>query len=291
MENDHKIQNKIVQTYTGDMAEVLENDKEGLVKKIIHGEKEHEEERENLSPESKKNKLFLYVGVLLISLAVVTLSFFFFFKKEINTVPVKEQFTPIIFNDQSSFLEIFGLKKEEIMQAVLNQVNATEVKNGGVEGIYLTENKKIIGLRRFISLIKSNFTPGDNLLFVNDNFLLGVVNIGVSSTETNRKGFFILLKVREVADIFSALRAWEGKMLSDLSGFIGVNISSETNYLFTKEFQNGIVNNKNARILYDKDGKIVLAYIFADDNSVIITNTENAAHEIMLRLASAQKKQ
>jgi len=44
------------------------------------------------------------------------------------------------------------------------------VQSGGVEGIYLTENKQIIGLRRFLSLIESSFAPGGNTLFVNNNF-------------------------------------------------------------------------------------------------------------------------
>ena len=118
-----------------------------------------------------------------------------------------------------------------------------------------------------------------------------IVNGGTDTARVSGEGFFILLKVRETADIFGALRAWEDKILFNLSGFFGINLSSETNYLFTKDFEDGIVNNKNARILYDKDGKIILMYIFADDNSVIITNTENAAREIMLRLTSSKKKQ
>ena len=54
MEKDDKTHNKIVQTYAEDMAKVLENNTEGLVKKIIHGEEEHEQEKKNLSPKSKK---------------------------------------------------------------------------------------------------------------------------------------------------------------------------------------------------------------------------------------------
>ena len=226
----------------------------------------------------------MFASFLFISFALIIL-FFFLFKKEDNTVSVEKQFTPIIFTDQSSLLEISGLKKEEIVQTVLNEINTTKVKVGGVEGIYTTENKKIIGLRRFISLIKSNFTPGNNTLLVNDNFLMGVVNNNES------KDFFILLKVRSNADIFDALRAWEGKMFYDLYGFFGLNISADNNYLLTKDFQDGIVDNKNARVIYDKDGNIAMAYIFADDNSVVITNSQNTAHEIILRLTSSQKKQ
>ena len=290
MEKDKKLEHKIVETYAGDMAEVLENDREGLVKKIIHGEEKREEEKKNLSPKSKQNRLFMIVGILFIMLALLILSFFFF-KTDINTVKIEEQFTPIIFNDQSAFIEVSSLNKEEIAQTILSEINTTKVKEGGIEGIYLTENKKIIGLRRFITLIKSNFIPGDNPIFINDNFLLGAVNIKINPLETTRLGFFILLKIRGAADIFDALRLWERKMLSDLAPFLSVNISSETNYLFTKDFEDGIVNNKNARVLYDKNKKAVLMYIFADDNSVIITDTENAAREIMLRLASSKKKQ
>ncbi len=279
------------ETYAEDMAKVIENDKEGLVKKIIHGEERHEEEKKNLSPESKKNKLLMFSSVLLIVLSLIILFFFLFLKTEIETVPVEKQFTPIIFNDRSAFLEVSGLKKEEIEQTILNEVNNTKAKVGGIEGIYLTENKQIIGLRRFISLIKNNFVPGDNTLFVQDNFLLGAMLTGLKSTSPQDGDFFILLKVRSTTDIFDALRAWEEKIFSDLYKFFEINLSKETNYLLTKEFQDGIVENKNARILYGQDENIVMMYVFADDNSVIITNSQPAVHEIILRLASSQKKQ
>src|ERR1035437_1688456 len=290
MEKDEKI-NSVVRTYTEDMAEVLENDTQGLVKKIIHGAKEHEQERENLSPESKKNKFFMIVSILLIVLAVITLSFFIFKNSVSNTVSVLKQFVPIIFNDQSTYIEVSALNRDEIIQTVLNEVNATKVQVGGVEGIYLTENKQMIGLRRFIALIKSSFAPGDNTLFVNDNFLMGAMQTGLKSTSPTAGNFFILLKVRSNADIFNSLRLWEPNLLTDLHGFFGTNVSSDTSYLFKKEFQDGIVENKNARILYDNNGKIVMMYIFADDNSVIITDSQEAAHEIILRLTSGQTKQ
>ena len=290
MEKNNETQNRIVKTYAEDMAEVIENDTQGLVKKIIHEEEEHQAEKKNLSPESKKNKFFMLVSFLLIVLALFTL-FFFFFKKDTNTVPIEKQFVPIIFNDQSTYFEVSALNKDEIAQTVFNEVNNTKVKVGGVEGIYLTENKQIIGLRRFIALIKGNFIPGDNPLFVNDNFLMGAVLTGLKSTSPTAGDFFLLLKVRSTTDVFDSLRASETKMFSDLHGFLGINISSDTNYLLTKNFEDSIVENKNARVLNDKDGNPVLIYIFADDNSVIITGSANAAHEIMLRLASGEKTQ
>ena len=77
-------------------------------------------------------------------------------------------------------------------------------------------------------------------------------------------------------------------MFFDLHGFFGVEITPETKYLLSKEFENGIIENKNARILYDQDGKIVMMYILANNTSVVFSNTENATHEIVLRLASSE---
>lgn len=281
MEPENKIQHGHVQTFAEDMAGVLEGDREGLIKKIIHGEEEHEMEKRNLSPESKKNKFFLLISAILLVLGVA-LVLAFLLNKTDNTVPVAEQFVPLIFNDKSDFVEVADFNKDKIEQTIFNQTNGTDVKNGGVEGFYLTVNKQTVWLRQFIALIKGSFVAG-NASVVGENFLMGVVN-GKS------KDFFILIKVRSLADVFDSLRAWENKMFFDLHGFFGVEISADTSYLLTKNFDDGVVENKNARILHDKDDNIVLMYIMADDDSIIITNTEAATHEIMLRLASSQVK-
>jgi len=173
---------------------------------------------------------------------------------------------------------------------VSNTVQKTKVKRGGVEGIYLTYNKKLIGLREFLSTIKSSFAPGDNRLFISDSFLMGVVNGATDASLSSDKFFFILLKVRSLTDVFDGIRAWENKMFFDLHGFFGLDISSATNSLLTRGFEDSIVENKNARILYDDTRNIVMMYILANDNSVIITNSEIATYEIMRRLASSQIK-
>lgn len=281
MEKDNEIKHNIAHTYAEDMAEVIEGDKSGLVKKIIQGEQEHEMEKSNLSPESRKNKFFMWVGILCFGLSIALLSFLLL-KKEAPTVPVAQQFTPLIFNDTSTSLDVAGFSKDLMVGNISNLGKAAALKQGGVGGIYLINNNKNVGLREFLKLLKSSFIPGD-LNLVSDNFLLGVVN-GAT------KDFFMLLKVRSIIDIFDSLRAYENTMFSDLHGFFGKDISAETKYLLTANFTDGIVENKNARILYDKDGSIVMMYVFADDNSVVITNTIAAAHEIMLRLAATKVK-
>ena len=276
------VKNKNVKTYAEDMAKVIESGERGIIKKIIHEQEEPEAEKKNLSPESKKNKLFMLVSVALVVLAFLTIISIIVFRQKIFTVAVAPQFVPIIFTDQNKFLEIGGLNKDKIIQTVLNEMNTAKVKVGGIEGIYFTNDKNPVLLREFVKLIGGSFVPGQTI-FVSDNYLLGVVN-------NKAKDLFILLKVRSFADIFDGMKAWENKMFYDLHGFFGIGITSETNYLLTKNFEDGIVENKNARILYDNEGKIILMYVFADDTSVVITDTQETVHEIMLRLASGQIK-
>ena len=281
---------KVVQTFAGDMAEVIESDKAGLVKKIIHGEEQNEAEKINLSPQSKKNRIFLFISILLIMASCATLAYFAS-QKGPAAVAVAPQFVPLVFTEKSDYIEVGTFSTPELTQAVLNEVNTTTVPEDGVEGIYLTVNKQIVGLRQFITLINGNFSPDPNPLLVSDNFLMGVVNNAMVATPTQGNGFFILLKVRSNQDIFDSMHAWEPKMFSDLHGFLGITIDSANQYLLTKDFADGVIENKNARILSDNAGNIVLMYVYADDNSVVIASTESAADEIMLRLSGSQAPQ
>ncbi len=281
-DKDNKIISKVVKTYAEDMAKVIEYNEGGLIKKIIHEQEEKELERNGLSPETKKNRTFLIVSMVLISLALVSLVSYLALKKEIYTVNVKIQFIPLIYVDGTSFREVAGLSKEKIAQTIFNAVNNTTVDNNGIEGIYLTENKSVIGLKKFIDLIKGSLSL-DKIAFPNDNFMLGAVN-------KSTKDFFILLKVSSFVNSFSVIRSWEGKMFNDLHRFFGYTINADTNYLDTKSFEDAIVENKNARVLYDKDNNIVMMYVLADDQSVIFTNTEEVIREVTFRLTAGKIK-
>jgi len=169
----------------------------------------------------------------------------------------------------------------------LNQINSSEIQNGEVEGIYLSNNKKPIGFREFINIIRGNI-PLDKITFLSDNFLLGINDTTNSITFKPNKNLFFILQMRSISDVFSAMKIWENKMFLDLYGFLGILINTDNNYLLTKDFEDGIVQNKNARILKDNDGNIVLMYVFVNDTSILITNSEDTAKEIITRLAYNQ---
>jgi len=289
MESDEKIKNKVVKTYAEDMANAIEESGGGLIKKIIHEQEEKEAQNKTLSPESRKNQAYLIAGSALLLMALAGVAFLLSVKEDISSVPIGAQFTPIIFADKTQFKEIDGLDKDGIMKAIANEIRILDVKAKGVGVFYLTTSKKIVGFKGFLRLIKSDaaLEPTD---FIDDHFLLGVVNGREEPALPEGKDFFILLKVRSFADAFPFMLAWEKTILSDLYGPLGVSLSSETSYLLTENFEDGVVENKNARILYDKNREIVVMYVFADEKSVVLTGTERAARELMLRLVQSRVK-
>lgn len=269
-----------VQTYTADMAKALEGNREGLIQKIIHEQEAKEAAKESLAPQSEKNKIFIGISAILLFFAFAIVVFFAL-KKDVGTVEVAQQFSPIIFTDNTTLEDITGLTKDKITSLVLNEIRSTSVKDGGIEAIYLTENKELIGLRRLMTLLKASFAPQPSV--ISDNFMIGVLN-------KDTKDVFFLMKTGSFQDTFPVMRAWEERMFYDLHGFFGMAVNPLTNYLLTKPFEDGIVANKNARILYDSQRKIVMMYIFADDSSIIISSTKAVAGEVMLRLSSGQIK-
>jgi len=278
MENEENLKNKNVETYVADMARVVDGQEGIYIKKIIEDQEKNKEKNTSLSISNIKNKIFILVGLFLIFASIGALGYMEFSKKKIFRVNVIQELTPIIYLDNSVFKEVADLSKEQIFQSMANEIFSSEVKQGGVLGIYLTENKKNIGLRNFLTIISANVDQKE-MSFVDDNFLIGAANL-------DKKYQFILLKVRSFSDVFDVMHSWEDKMFYDLHSFFNIDLSSTTNYLVTKDFEDAIVQNKNARILKDSEEKIVLMYIFINETSLIITNSDLAAREIGLRLSS-----
>lgn len=283
--DEHKKQKaKNIETYAEDMASAIRGGEHGLIKKMIHEQETSEEEKKRLSPDSQKNRLFSLFGAGLIISAVVLLVFFGAFERDTGSVYVPPQFEPIVFTDSTEFIDVTELEKEAIYNLVRAKANDFPLSPAQVSGIYLAENKKVIDFARFMTLIQGNF-PSDKMEVVQGNFLIGI--FGKEEAEGRSSGdVFVILKVKSFLDIFDAMRRWEDKLILDVAGLFGMNISGGPDSLLLKGFEDGFVENKNARILHDDLGNVVFMYIFADNNSIIITSSLPAAQDALLRLSA-----
>ncbi len=280
MANEEKSETRSVETYTDDMVKVLESDQGGTIKKIIDEEEEKERQKKDVSPQSVKNRTYMIVGAALLVLAVGAIGSAAFLGKKVSMAPVQPPLQPAVFTDDNSFNPIDGLSGKQVSALIANKVAGTEVKKGGIEGIFLTTGGKDVNFGNFISAINGHF-PQNSTSFVTD-FPLGAY-AGEASKDP-----ILLLKATSFDDIFDTMRAWEPKMFSDLYGLFNIPLNADTNYLLTEDWTDGIVANKNARILYDKTGSVVMMYVYADDTSVIVTDNAAAAVEVMSRLSGAK---
>lgn len=271
----------VVKTYAEDMASAIDHVEGGMIRQIIQDQEEGQKREENVSPESTKNRMLMLISSVLIISAFVSLFFVFNSRGNVPTVETVKQMKNMIFVEQNKFLEIEGFSKTQIIETIKNEVSDVQLKNGGIEAIYLTENKNVVTFARFMELIKSN-VPVEVTSYTNNNFMIGVYN------NNDEKSLFILMKVKSFTDIFPGMKIWENKMWSDLHDLFDMELNADTKYLLTKNFEDNIINNKNSRALYDTEKNKILEYVFVDETSVIVISNSDAVKEVMGRLYSAQ---
>jgi len=253
-----------IQTYAEDMTKAIEDSGGALVRKVIEEEEAHE--REKRHPEERKNRFFALGGsvLLLLGLGVV---FYFFMNRE-RAVPLPPPpppaELPILKADTFIDIDLGERNKDEIREIILEKVSQAPLADKEIGEVRLTKSGDRVELRRFIALAGMNL-PLDKLDFVDDKFFLGVISIN------GAREAFLIIKMREFQDIFPALRDWEKKMYADLRKIFLLGVAPENDYLLSKEFKDGILNNKNARLLEASTGDVAMFYIFANPQSVVIS--------------------
>ena len=284
-----------VHTLAGDMQDVLSENKGGVVKEMIHAEEKREADRIERSPETPKNQRFLMFGALMIVIALVAVVFSAL-NKESFVLNVSPKFEPIIFNDHYEFIPIDDMELPKIVEQLYLVRDFSEVEAGGIEGAYMASGNRILGLSSFLEILESDFRPTREN-FLKENFMSGFF---ITQTKPPRPtdgnppkaegDLFLILETRTFVDLFDDMKEWEERMFLDLHELFQIELSPATGHLLTKDFQNHIVGNKDGRALFYDQGGIALMYVYAGDSFVIITDSEDAAIEVIARLAGSRVK-
>jgi len=169
LKNNPKMENpnKKIKTLADDMTDVIKENKDGVIKKIIHQEEAKDKARELRSPETPRNKRFLFFGTLFLFLALGAFAFGIL-SKDSFIIQVAPRFRPIIFNEEHLFFDVADLKTEEIATQLDQILAETEVPKGGILGTYPTHGKKVLKLNNFMEVLGSEFrATRDN--FIKDN--------------------------------------------------------------------------------------------------------------------------
>lgn len=275
---------KGLRTYAKDLGESVVSQKGGIIKMAITDEAKREAEEKNISFGSAKNKLFL-IGSIALIIAGIASIFFLWPKNQAVVMPaVSGQNQPIIFSDSSKIIDITGLPKEKILQNIQNEVGNARIPANTVENMVIGQTtagvKYIVQTKQFFSAIGSAIPP-ELLQTLDSKFMLGI-------HASNGNQPFILLNTNSFNDAYQGMLTWEDRLFDDVYLMFHIDVSDDRMQLFNKKFEDGIMENKNARIIKDDTGNIILMYAFLSNQTIAITTNANTLGELINRL-NAQK--
>ena len=108
---------------------------------------------------------------------------------------------------------------------------------------------------------------------------------------------FLVLKINYYAGAFSGMLEWENSIENDLqnildlplpnnSGIMTEGSGTSTTLISVNQsgFTDSVIANRDTRILKDGSGGTILLYFFPDNNTIVITGSQNAAQIVSEKL-------
>lgn len=276
---------KSIRTYQSDMADAVRMN-EGSVIKIAVAEQERHAREQQFEVKTERASTAFAVGSIifaLIGLSVLGYAFIATRQKEVvvTGTPLNQS---LITNDGTKPLVISGKNKQEIAKEFYTLASVVQEKDGAVLNINpLNEDstaKTRPTAKEFISALQTGM-PGPLYRSLADDYMIGSVTVmGKSSA-------FMILKPTSFDYAYSGMLTWEKKMVDDLFIMFNIGVAGDDKYLLSKPFQDSILKNQDARILYDNEGQVKLLYLFVNnDDLIIIAESESAVVEILNRLGT-----
>lgn len=281
-QNDENL--KVLRTYTSDMADVIRDNEISAIK-IAMDEKEKKDQ--NLlyrkSEGSNVTKIIWIIGGVILIIVAILGSYFLLKKNKIvEVVPITiSDSETFISYDTSSYIDVTDINNVSDLSNLISKENQTNIKS--VEAIFLTKKvndiSQILSSSDFLSLIGST-APAPLIRSLSNKYLLG--KYLDSNNSEIKNNLFLILETTNYNQAYASMLAWEKTMLKDLS--ILFNIEIKDNTIFEKQWKDVVINNKDARVLYDEEGEEMLCYLFVNNNDFIIANNLNTLEKILQKV-------
>ncbi len=273
-----------LRTFSTDLAQAVRKDEMSVIKVAMAEDKRRHEVENEESPKSPKNRAYVIFGIIFIILAVGGIAAAFIVKKSRTPDIISgEVSTPsIIKAEATTSIEVGGAEAGKIVDLTRTALKNVSAKDGEVVNIYYTDStagiKRTIVTGEFMGGIKSAI-PAPLLRSLANAFMLGIY------TKATARHPFLIFKTNDHSIAFANMFIWEKKLFSDL--YLPFNFPADESS-FTGKFTDLLVENKDTRVLQKDDGTILLIYGFADENTIIITDSIESFKEILRRLQSVR---
>lgn len=256
---------KALRTYQGDVEEILGKKKISKTTILVA-----EQERKGFTPTPprdqvdtrKRNRIFIWSGILLFILGIMTVSAVYYVKS-INQVVIEQKTKTIMAFSEESDIPVSGLTRENLIKNILAENKSFSLPLNSVLYINITNSSSTsISSFDFLSLLAPQI-PRTLLRSFEDEHMLGILSFDANEP-------FIILTTKDFATSYSGMLIWERNIISDIGPIFGINGTASTTTFVDEERQ-----NKDLRVMKDLNGKTMLVYSFIDRNTLVITSTEN----------------
>jgi hypothetical protein len=280
---------KTIHTYLSDMTETVRNNEISVIK--ISAEEQRRKEQEELYKKAEGTSvtkaLFMIGGLILIVGSIVGIYLLVNKKEEVVAPIVKKEEAKISADNilnieytEDSRIELLGKIKNEI-----KKIDKEDTINTIVVESKNTEDKpEKLSVKNFLATL--NLKPEPSMVrALKDKYEIGFhVYKNKDTTATVSKNLFLLLDISDYNQVYADMLKWEKRIATESYNLFDINIEGENLNILESPFYDIVISNKDARVLYDKEKKGVLYYIFLNKDTLLITQSKESIQAINTRL-------
>jgi hypothetical protein len=285
---------KTIHTYTSDMADAVRINEASVIKIALAEKEKREQEAIYAEANDTKGSKFMLVfgGIVLIALSIF--GWYFLSKKnEVANTPqqTKKDIEAFISYDDKAYIDVTENKNQGDLSKSIKIESDKSGKAGSIKALFLTENvnkaPQLLSLKNLLFLMDTQ-APSALVRTLDDQYMIGTYTErstdGQTTESTPKTHLFLVFKAKDYNQAYAAMLTWEKTMLRDLFVLFNVDLGKDGEALFDKPWGDVLINNQNARILYDRNGKEILYYILTNKNNFIITDNQETIKEVSARL-------
>ncbi len=278
-----------LRTYSSDMADAVRENEISVIK-IALAEKaklEKEEEYKIKTEGTGFQKFLLVTGGIILIIGGLAGSYFLIKKNQTRIASQQQAVAPqiqtFISYDTQTFIDATTAGSIFDITALIKAPLSVTRNPQSIQALFFTKTSagKTTELSLPDLLTALNLTAPGALTRSLDQYFIGTYQ---SVDTTQKQHLFFMFQTHDYNEAYASMLEWEPTMLSDLAPLFNIDISGDNSALLRRPFKDILINNNDARVLYDMNGNAIMYYIFVDKDYFIITDSQEAIKEITTRL-------
>lgn len=277
--NDPSI--KSIRTYRSDAAEAIQGQHFSVASIAVAASKKRESNQVEYSNEGKGwSWLAILFSIILIISSVGGLYYVYKLKSSVKAPTIAKSAVVSLLKSEKQ-IELSLGTSENLLESFSNLVDTTDSTVDSVVYVYPTTvssgAKALVTAQQFFAKTTPNM-PSRLLRSLGNEFMLG-------SYVFDGKIPFIILKNTFYQNAYSGMLEWEKNMNDDLSAMVQKRLQQEATQ---PNFEDSVIRNKDVRTLKTIAGDIVLAYVFIDQSTILITTNTKALENLIDKITATR---